>query len=502
MFGKSSFAPIGGPARRTLAATLAVGVLLASCSSEPSNGAGSTVSANNPSASATAAPTSAPVTVPAMTTPSSDLGTSAPDTAASTPVTTSSTSTAQPTTAEPSQPAPRPADGPALVVTSQDKAAAKLAVQDMSIREMAGTVIMASSADAVGSSAVADLGLGGVILMGSNGVLDGTDNGTPDEVATITADLQQQSGDPDFPLLVATDQEFGLVNRLQYGFTQFPAAHDYLAAGDQAPALLKKASTVSGTEMSAVGINVNFAPDADLLISEDAADDGSSAIGNRSYGADAATVGTMVAAAVTGYQSAGVAATLKHFPGLGGISTDTHQALPTFDGDCSYWNTHDRVPFRAGIKAGAALVMTGHVLMPSVTDDGVPASLSAPLVTDLLQSKGSGDCDGLEFTGLAVTDSLQMAPVTDGYGPGDAAWLALAAGEDLLLMPTDPGDAVDGIVGAVADGSLTEKRLRSAAVQVMTLRAALGHVVVPPMSVIDSEQHRVAAAEVSSGTGN
>ncbi|RIJ78692.1 hypothetical protein D1871_01695 [Nakamurella silvestris] len=401
-----------------------------------------------------------------------------------------------------STPDPAPVDG--LSVTAEDRARAVAAVKKMTVAQRAGTVLMGNSGKVIGTSDVADLGLGGVILMGSNGILDGTTNGEPAEVAALTAGLRDQV-DPTmsgFPLLIGTDQEFGVVTRLKNGFTRFPAAFDYTGADPAtAVAMVRKASAVAGSEMLAVGINVDFAPVSDLLNDDAAAHDGSSAIGDRSYGSDPSLTGKMVAAAVEGYQSAGVAATLKHFPGIGGIATDTHEALPTLDLSCAQWNDGDSVPIRAGVKAGAALAMTGHVLMPAVGATETPASMSSVMVSDLLRGKGADGCTGLGFAGVSVTDSFEMAPIVDNYDSGEAAWRALAAGEDLVLMPADPTAARDGIVAAVADGSLDGARLTDAAVQVMSLRAALGRMKVPDISTVNSAAHQAVAAEVNSAIG-
>ncbi|MTD13590.1 hypothetical protein GIS00_06485 [Nakamurella sp. YIM 132087] len=362
----------------------------------------------------------------------------------------------------------------------------------MTDAELAGAVIMASSADAVGTDAVQRLHLGGVILMGSQGIVDGTDGGTPEQVAAVTAALQQQS--PDLPVLVGTDQEYGDVTRLVNGFTEFPGASTLADMGDTATAtaLTEQIAAAAAQEMLAVGITVDFAPDADVL-----PDDGSpSSIGDRSYGSDPERVGAFVAAAVKGYQSAGLAASLKHFPGIGGIAADTHQSLPELGVSCETWNAVGAVPMRAGVDAGVAMVMTGHVTLPAIGEDTVPTSLSAGAVTDLLKGKGSDGCEGLGFTGITVTDSLQMAPVANSFASGSAAVQALLAGQDLLLMPVDPAAAVTGIVAALASGDLPRERLVDAATRVTALRVATADVTRPSMDVIDSQEHRDLAAQV------
>ena len=382
-------------------------------------------------------------------------------------------------------------------MTAADVAAATAAVAVMTPAVKAGAVIMASSADAVGTDEVARLHLGGVILMGENGLVDGTSSGTPTQVRSVTATLQAQVGSGP-PVLIGTDQEYGDVVRLVNGFTDFPGASALAAIPDTttAVALAQQVAQAGAQELRAVGVTVNFAPDADVLPAG-----GGSAIGNRSYGDDPARVAELVRAAVTGYQRGGVAATLKHFPGIGGIAADTHESLPTLTDSCATWNTVESVPMAAGIKAGVALVMTGHVTLPAVGATGDPTSLSPTVVTDLLRGKGHEGCRGLGFTGITVTDSLQMAPVADRYGSGEAAVKALLAGQDLLLMPVKPDAAVAGITAALADGTLPQGRLDDAAVRVYALRLALARVPTPPMSVIDSAAHQALAERARDATG-
>jgi len=364
----------------------------------------------------------------------------------------------------------------------------------MSVPERAGSVIMASSADAVGSDLVARLHLGGVILMGSSGAIDGTGRGTPSQVAEVTGQLQSQvpAAQAKAPLLIGTDQEYGLVTRLVNGFTDFPGATELSAIPNpkSAAQATERVTSAAGSELRAVGVNVDFAPDADVL-----PESGDSNMADRSFGSDPERVGDLVAAAVRGYQSAGVAATLKHFPGIGRLAADTHKSLPTLDVTCDEWNTVEAVPMRAGVDAGAAIVMTGHVLLPAVGDTRGPSSLSSAVVTDLLRGAGLGGCQGLGFHGVSVSDSLQMAPVANRYRSGQAAARALTAGQDLVLMPVDPKAALAGIVGAVKDGSLRAARLQEAAVRVYALRLALARAPRPGLRVVGSQAHEAIAAQ-------
>ena len=384
-----------------------------------------------------------------------------------------------------------PPGGP---VTEADIAEATTRVAGMPVEQRAGTVIMASSADAVGSTLVGDLQLGGVILMGKDGAVDGAPGGSPGEIAAVTAALQAQvpASQQDAPLLVGTDQEYGLVTRLDNGFTDFPGAEELGGIADTAVAVQQTelVTAAAAQELRAVGVTVDFAPVADL-----APVSGDSGIEGRMFGSDPDRTGQLVAAAVRGFQSGGVAATLKHFPGIGRLPQDTHVELPIYDEACAAWNAAEAVPMKAGVDAGAAMVMTGHVLLPAVGSMADPSSLSAAVVNDLLRGTGRDGCTGLGFQGVAVSDSLEMAPIVDSYGADAAAWKALAAGEDLVLIPTDPAAARDGIVAAVAAGQLPAERLQQAAVRVLALRLATGRTAPPPLDVVGSDAHEAVAAQ-------
>ena len=318
--------------------------------------------------------------------------------------------------------------------------------------------------------------------------------GTPTEVADLTASLAAQApaAGAGFPLLVATDQEFGLVQRLVTGFTDIPSQAELGGIADLNEAIqaTQQATAVAGAEMAAVGINVDFAPVSDVL-----PEDGESAMTGRSFGTDPDRVAALVTAAVAGYQSSGIAATLKHFPGIGELITDTHVSLSVLQAGCPTWNAVASVPIRAGTQAGVAMVMTGHATFPAVDQSGDPTSLSGVMDQLLRGDPGSSvaGCMPIGYHGIRVTDSLQMAPIAKGYSSGDAAWRALAAGEDLLLMPVSPADAVAGIEQAVATGQLTEARLNEAAVRVFALRSALSRMVRPALDTVGSADHQAVA---------
>lgn len=336
--------------------------------------------------------------------------------------------------------------------------------------------------------------VGGLILVGFSaddptGRSQVTTNvDSPRQVRDLTRGLQEagrrlKAGA--VPLLIGTDQEYGVVTRIKQGMTTLPSAMAFGAAGD--PALTEAAWQVAGTELAAVGINVDFAPVADVLGAD------SEVIGSRSYGSDPQAVSAQVAAAVRGLQRAGVAATLKHFPGHGHTAADSHHDLPVLNQDRSALEAYDLPPFTAGIQAGAALVMAGHLDVRAV-DPGTPATFSRKVLTDLLRGE-------LGFTGVVVSDAMNMAPAMR-WPPGEAAVRAINAGNDLLLMPPDVAAAYHGLLTALRDGRLARERLVEAATRVLALKFWLAEHSQPEMSVLNSADHnevarRVAAASIT-----
>jgi beta-N-acetylhexosaminidase len=312
---------------------------------------------------------------------------------------------------------------------------------------------------------VAKYKLGGLILVSFSaddptGDTNPTTNmENPPQVGALTSGLQAAASrlTAGVPLLIGTDQEYGVVNRIRDGIVQLPSGMALGAAGS--PDLTRAAWAAAGADLAAVGINVDFAPDADVL-----GPGGNAVIGSRSFGQDPDTVAGQVAAAVQGLQSAGVAATLKHFPGHGHTQTDSHSNLPILTQSRADLDSGDLPPFRSGIAAGTDLVMSGHLDVQAI-DPGVPASFSSKVLIDLLRRQ-------LGFTGVVITDALNMAPA-EQYPPGEAAWRALVAGNDMLLMPPDLPAAQQGLLAALSTGQLPRARLIEAVTRILTLKLKL-----------------------------
>ncbi|WP_034264965.1 glycoside hydrolase family 3 protein [Actinospica robiniae] len=296
-------------------------------------------------------------------------------------------------------------------------------------------------------------GLGSVLLFGRN-VRDA------DQVATLTAALHAENP----KLIIGVDEEGGDVTRLEAASGSSYPGNLALGAVDDAE-LTRKVARSLGRRMVAAGIDLDYAPDADVNNNP-----ANPVIGVRSFGADPELVARHVAAWVEGLQSTGIAGCAKHFPGHGDTAVDSHVALPTVRMSRAELAATALPPFRAAIDAGVRAVMLGHLLLPAL-DAEHPASVSRAAV-DLLRRD-------LGFRGLITTDALEMAAVARRYGVEGAAVRALAAGVDLLCVGHEGDDALVGrlqaaIVDAVLTGELGEERLAEASGRVVAFLAEGG----------------------------
>ncbi|MBA2560001.1 MAG: beta-N-acetylhexosaminidase [Propionibacteriales bacterium] len=330
--------------------------------------------------------------------------------------------------------------------TEREWRAAQRAAAGMSNRALAGQVIVARyTGTAAPRAFVARYHLGGVIVM--------ADNVASVEAVTQSNAELQRGRDRSWPLVLAVDQEGGTVARLEAPMTDFPTFMSQGAAGREA--LARRVAAASGQELRAAGFTMVFAPDADVTIGPT-----DPTIGSRSAGDDAQHVAGLVSAATAGYVSAGIVPVIKHFPGHGSVTSNSHETLPVQSATLDRLRRRDFVPFQTAIASGAPAVMVGHLALEQV-DPGVPADLSGEDV-DLLSSE-------FGFGGLVVTDALEMAAVTDSYSADNAAVTALNAGVDLILMPKDTAAAYRGILQALHDGSLSRSRLEDAAAKIIAL---------------------------------
>lgn len=323
-------------------------------------------------------------------------------------------------------------------------------VAKMSVEEKVGQLFVpAFSGPADALAKIRGYHVGGLIYFPEN-------FGSPARTAAQSNALQKASK---IPLLLGVDEEQGIVSRAPF-ITRFPGNMALGATRD--PADARAAARVTGTELRAVGINLDYAPDADVNVNPR-----NPVIGLRSFGADPALVSTMVTGAVGGYQEAGVAATAKHFPGHGDTAVDSHTGLPVIGHSPAVWRRLDAPPFAAAIAAGVDVIMTAHIVVPKLDRSGDPATLSQPVLTGLLRGR-------LGYQGVITTDSLQMAGVREKYGDAGVPVRAINAGADQLLMPPSLPRAFNAVVRAVRSGKITQRRLDESVTRILRLKQRRG----------------------------
>ncbi len=311
---------------------------------------------------------------------------------------------------------------------------------------------------------IRDRHVGGFILYSLPGNIE-----SPGQVAKLTSDLQAQAAKSSrgLGLLIGVDQEGGPVARLRQGVTLFPSQMAQAATGRAD--LVRLAATITGQELTTLGINVDFAPVADVNVNP-----ANPVIGIRSFGSDPALVARLTAAATAGYGAAGIICTPKHFPGHGDTNVDSHVGLPVVTHDAATLGKVDFPPFRAAFAAKAPAVMTAHVLIPGLTANDLPATLSPRILLGILRGR-------LGFDGVIFSDSLGMGAVANRYGTAEAAVMALAAGADVLLIGADAGqplserlEAMDRVAEAVRQGRVPMARLDAAVTRVLRLKERFG----------------------------
>ena len=339
---------------------------------------------------------------------------------------------------------------------------------ELTLREKAGQLIMpwvlgdfapeGSPSHERIADYVEEQGVGGVIMS----------VGTPIEVAAKLNDLQRHAK---IPLLVAADLETGAGFRMRGavfmpgtielgGATDFPSLMAVGAAGDER--LAYEMGRVTALEARAVGIHVPFAPVLDVNNNPD-----NPIINVRSFGADPVDVSRMGIAFIQGVQENGAIATGKHFPGHGDTDTDSHLALPVIRHDRIRMDSVELRPFKEAIEAGMGAIMTAHISVPSLNGGVSEASTLSPLVlTRVLR-------DELGFGGLVFTDAMDMSAIARRHSAGEAAVRAIEAGADVILMPPNVAQAVDGVVQAVRSGRISEARIDASVRRVLSTKEAL-----------------------------
>lgn len=322
--------------------------------------------------------------------------------------------------------------------------------------------------------------LGGIVHFSWTNSLYG-----PEQIARLSNGMQDaaiNSGGR-VPLLISTDQEQGKVTRIGEPATQFPG--NMALGATRSPEDSRRAAEITGRELRAMGLNMNFAPDGDVNVNPE-----NPVIGVRSFSSDPALAAELTAAQVRGYQGAGesgVSGSVKHFPGHGDTTTDSHTGLPVIEHDRQEWERLDKPPFAAALEAGTDSVMSAHIVVPKLDDSGNPATLSRTVLGGMLREE-------MGYRGVVFTDSLQMQGVREQHPDGEIPVLALQAGADMLLMPQNLQVAIDGVLGAVRDGRLTEQRIDESVRRILALKQKRG-VLADPFTDVSKVGSKVGSPE-------
>lgn len=286
------------------------------------------------------------------------------------------------------------------------------------------------------------------------------------------------------PALISIDQEGGVVARLPQDAVSFPSAMAVAATGEPENAF--RAALYTGRELAALGINCNLAPVADINTNAQ-----NPVIGVRAYGARPRQVSAFADAAVAGYLQAGILPVAKHFPGHGDTNVDSHLGLPVVNKSLEEMEACELIPFRSAVEHGVPAVMAAHILFPALEADGVPATMSAAVLQGILRGK-------LGFSGLIMTDCLEMGAIQKYCGTPEGFVAALRAGADMGCISHTPALALRALElaeQAVEDGTLPMARVDEAVAHVLAAkrRFASAHA---PWSEVNAPEHRAAAGRM------
>ncbi|MDB5101555.1 MAG: beta-lactamase [Cyanobacteria bacterium RYN_339] len=276
------------------------------------------------------------------------------------------------------------------------------------------------------------------------------------ETPPLMEELQDLS---EIPLLYSSDLERGAGQQFA-GATNFPAVMSLGAARD--PDLAYQQGAITALEARRAGVHWVFAPTLDLVTQPE-----NPIINVRGFGDEPRNVGLMGAAFIEGMQRHGALACAKHFPGHGETSVDSHEELPVVGVSRHKMELGDLVPFRHCIEAGVKSIMVGHLAVPALDENGLPASMSTRMVADLLRGQ-------MGFKGLVVTDALNMGAIAGRFEPGYAAVRALQAGVDVLLMPPDPEAVVTAVLRSIEEGGLSKARLLESVERIFQAKYEVG----------------------------
>lgn len=311
-----------------------------------------------------------------------------------------------------------------------------------------------TTAEELTQKALEEYPVGGLIYFAENFV-------SPEQTKGMTGNVQKFAEEiSGVPLFLATDEEGGRVARIggnsAFDVETVPDMASIGAGGDTKAAF--QAGKTIGKYLYELGINVDFAPVADVLTNPD-----NQAIGNRSFGSDPDKVALMDMYLMDGLLEEKVQACVKHFPGHGSSAGDTHTGAVSLDKTLEELKATELVSFQTCIDNGVSFVMVGHIELPQVTGNDRPASLSPKIITDILR-------EDMGYRGIVITDAMNMGAITNRYNSREAAVMAIQAGADMLLMPKDFKEAYQGVLEAIENGDLEMSRVDEAVKRILDLK--------------------------------
>lgn len=338
-------------------------------------------------------------------------------------------------------------------MTLEQKVAQMFVITPDSLANVKGATIFGNTS----KNAYSKYPVGGLIFTSKN--LKGKAQ-TADMAAKMKAYAQEVTG---LPLFVGIEEEGGSVTKIAsaagYGVTKVDKMSAIGATGDATKAY--EAGATIGSYLYDLGFNFNLAPVAD--ISQNAEN---TAIKDRAFSSDPTVVTSMVLSILQGFDENNVYGVVKHFPGHGSTAGDSSSQVAENSKNLEELRESDLIPFQNLINAGVDFIMVGHISVPNVTGSMAPSSMSEYMITQILRKE-------MGFDGVVITDALNKKAITNTYDSATAAVTAIAAGADMILMPSNFKEAYEGVINAVKEGSLTEEQINTAVVRIVKAKHAM-----------------------------
>ncbi|WP_456274808.1 beta-N-acetylhexosaminidase [Bacillus sp. AK031] len=339
-------------------------------------------------------------------------------------------------------------------LVKEDEPSADQILTEMSLDEKIGQLIISgvegTSVDLNDKRLITDIHVGGVIFYSNN-------IESVQQTKQMVEELKATNAINKLPLFISVDQEGGSVSRLP-GVVQTPANEEIGETNDK-----KYAFTIGerlGENLKSLGFNLDYAPVLDINSNPD-----NPVIGDRSYGSNASVVTDLGIQTMKGIQSKDIISVIKHFPGHGDTSVDSHIQLPVVNKNLNQLKNLELIPFKKAIQNGADMVMVAHILLPQL-DNTYPASMSKVVMTNVLRNQ-------LNFNGVIITDDMTMGAIVKNFGIGDAAVDSLQAGSDIILVAHEYKNAAavfNSIKTAVEKGELSEQRIDESVERVINIK--------------------------------